>query len=225
MLPAKERWALFDFCETLVNFQTADAFVDFVCSHSPRLFTSYIGLALRILNKMKVFSLLDRICGNELYLLKRCKLWLLKGYTQKEIENCSNLYYETLIKPNFIQPMVERLSNLKHNGYRILIVSGGYSLYIKHFANQFGVDGVVANEIRFKNGICCGSLDGINCMNNNKPILLNSYFQTRPAYSIAYSDSITDLPFLRWADKGVVVSKKTHQTWSEINGFSEIVWS
>ncbi len=225
MLPSKDKWALFDFCETLVNFQTADAFVDFVCRNSPRPFITVAGLALRILNKMKFLSLLDRIYGSELYLLKRYKLWLLKGYTMKEIEDCSLLYYETRIKPNLISATVNLLKELKNNGYKILIVSGGYSVYIKHFANQFGVDGIIANEIKFNHGICLGSLDGVNCMNNNKTILLNSFFQTRPDYSVAYSDSITDVPFLSWADKGVVVSKNNHQKWSEDNGFSEIIWS
>ena len=41
--------------------------------------------------------------------------------------------------------------------------------------------------------------------------------------SIAYSDSISDLPLLQWADEGVVVSRHKSQAWAKTYGFTEIV--
>lgn len=220
----EEKWALFDFCETLVNFQTADTFVDFVCKQKPKIVPITIGLILRILAKIKFFRMLDQINGSELYLLKIYRLCLLKGYSQTELEEYAKLYYKTRIIPNLIKVTTDRLIQLKNDGYKILIVSGGYSIYIKHFVKQFKVDGLIANTIKFKEGRCLGKLEGLNCMNKNKSLLLNSYFISRPIYSEAYSDSITDVPFLQWADKGVVISKGIHQEWIDNYGFSEIVW-
>ena len=72
-----EKWALFDFCETLVNFQTADAFVDYVRMTTKSKRMMMLSFLIRIMNKIKVFTLIDKLVGNQLYLLKRCVLWQL----------------------------------------------------------------------------------------------------------------------------------------------------
>jgi phosphoserine phosphatase len=41
--------------------------------------------------------------------------------------------------------------------------------------------------------------------------------------SIVYSDSITDLPLLKWADEAVVISKSKSQLWANDFGFKEII--
>lgn len=219
-----EKWALFDFCETVANFQTANAYVDFVCAKKSNFRIYILSVLFRALNKFKVFRLCDALSGKDLYLLKRFKLYLLKGLNENELEEFAREYYEKSIKHNFITPLVDRLNDLKNRGYKILVVSGGYSIYIHYFVKDYNLDGYIANEIKFIDGKCAGILEGVNCMNENKPMLLDLFFKDKPLYTEAYSDSITDIPFLKWANRGIVISRYQSQTWSKQNGFEEIVW-
>lgn len=220
-----EKWALFDFCETLVNFQTADAFVDYVRMTTKSKRMMMLSFLIRIMNKIKVFTLIDKLVGDQLYLLKRCVLWQLRGFSEAKLECYAKEYYDSRIRPNLINLVVDRMLELKKGGFKVLLVSGGYSIYVKYFVNEYSLDGLIANEIDFKKQKCLGRIKGVNCMNKNKPILLDAFFVCKPQYTEAYSDSITDIPFLRWANKGVVVSKGKHQEWCGRYNFEEIVVS
>jgi phosphoserine phosphatase len=59
-----------------------------------------------------------------------------------------------------------------------------------------------------------------------KVVLLDQFLKDNVilfSKSIAYSDSISDLPLLQWADEGVVVSRHQPQAWAKTHGFTEIV--
>lgn len=220
-----EKWALFDFCETLANFQTADAFVDYVRKKTKSKRMMILSFLIKIVNKFKVFTLIDKLAGSQLYLLKQCVLWQLRGFSETTLEYYAKEYYYHSIRPNLINSIVERMVELKKKGFKILLVSGGYSVYIKHFLSEYSLDGLIANEIEFKKHRCLGRIKGVNCMNENKPILLDIFFIRKPEYTEAFSDSITDIPFLQWANKGFVISKEKHQEWCEKFNFEEIIWS
>lgn len=219
-----EKWALFDFCETLTNFQTADAFVDYVRTETKSKRMIILSFLIRIINKLKVFTLIDKLAGSQLYLLKRCTLWQLRGFSETRLEYYAKEYYDNRIRSNLINLTIERMIALKKSGFKILLVSGGYSIYIKYLVNEYSLDGLIANEIGFKKHCCLGRIKGVNCMNENKTILLDTFFVSKPQYTEAYSDSITDIPFLQWANKGFVISKGKHQKWCEKFSFDEIIW-
>lgn len=220
-----EKWALFDFCETLTNFQTADAFVDYVRTAKKSKRMLFLSFLVKIANKFKVFALIDKLAGRQLYLLKRCVLWQLRGLSESTLEHYAKEYFDNRIRPNLINSTVERMIELKEKGFKILLISGGYSIYIRHFVNEYSLDALIANEIDFKRHSCLGRIKGVNCMNENKPILLDVFFVSKPQYTEAYSDSITDIPFLQWANKGFVISKGKHQEWCGKFDFEEIIWS
>lgn len=217
--------ALFDFCETLVNFQTADAFVDFVREHERERVILVKYYLKELLNRIYVIKAFEKVTKGRFSINKRLTLWQIKGFKQSEIVRYAQLYYIERIKPNFIADIINILLSLQAEGYDIYIVSGGYDVYLNFFAREFKVKGVISTKIRFKNNLCTGKIDGIDCMNRGKVRLLDDFFQRRPAYSEAYSDSITDLPFLKWANIGIVVSKDKHQIWVDKNYLKEIIWT
>lgn len=218
------QWAIFDFCETLVCFQTADAFIDFIKNKSNSKKIKVGSFVLRLVNKSKVFSLINRISKRNQYLYKQLKLRLLSGLSETEILRYAKEYFDEKIKPNLIYETTEKLKKLQKLGFKIIIVSGGYSIYIQFFAKEFNVDVVIANQISFKDNICRGKIDGLECMGDNKILLLNKFFKDKPAYSETYSDNFSDLPLLQWSDKAFVVSKQQSQKWPEKYGFNEIIW-
>lgn len=213
------KYSFFDFCETIANFQTADAFV----LYSYKLLT---GKALNTRSfTFKVVHLLDRITMWRYNLNKRYLLYHLKNFTRSEIENCAESYYSTVIKNSFIPDVMNILIRQREKGYRIVLVSGGYDVYLRYFAKEFGVSDVISTRIKFSHNICQGSFWGVDCLGDNKVKLLNHYYPTANKCSEAYSDSKSDLPFLKWVSLGYVISKNKSQNWANENHLKEIIWT
>ena len=132
MQGSKEKIALFDFCETLVSFQTADAFVRFVGEAT--------GSA-RVSRMLRIHHFLDRkgIIGR-LYKLfpesspgKRLVARGLKGFREDALDELAGRYYAQRLRPALIPEVVGRLRSLQRDGWRIVLVSGA-SIAISPFA-------------------------------------------------------------------------------------------
>lgn len=217
--------ALFDFCETLVNFQTADAYVDFVREKIQDKRMLRIERLHNCLTRIKIIQCIELISRYRYSINKRIKLWQLRGLQLETLQELAKDYYLKKIKPNFIPDLLDRLIELKNEGYIVLLVSGGYDIYLCYFVEEYSLAGLISTRIGFKNNICTGKFDGFDCLRDGKTILLNSYYSDKPTYSIAFSDSITDLPFLKWVDEGFVVSRNKSQKWANEYQLNEIIWT
>lgn len=213
----------FDFCETITDFQTADAFVDFVRERTGKRRMKIIDCFQRLLWKTRIIIYLERfIPGHSLN--KRIKLFQVKGFTESELYAYSKEYYEERVRPHFIKPVIKELLSLKSQQYCVGLVSGGYGIYLKHFIDEFGLDFCISSNIDIENGICTGKLKGVDCLGSNKIKLIKEKFVHKPDFSISFSDSSSDLPLLTWTNNGIVVSKEKHQQWIEKYNLQEIIW-
>ncbi len=219
-----EKIVFFDFCETLVSFQTADKFVDFCRIQKKKKSAIFLERIRIFLVWFYVFRFLSKILPENNF-HKQFKLFQLKGHSIIELEELAKSFYEIDIKPNLISCIVNEMVAKKLQNYKIVIVSGGYSIYLKYFCLDYDVDLLIATEINFSSNVCNGRINGLDCLNENKitkikrEIDINKYID-----SIAYSDSITDLPLFSFVKTGIVVSHKTSQHWSQNLGFKEIIW-
>lgn len=216
--------ALFDFCETLVNFQTADAFVEYVranCKDNKHMH-KWNNIRLFLI-KTRIIPILSRLLP-KISIHKRIVLYQLKGKTKIELSEYAQCFYKNMILPNLIHEVIDELKKLQLQHYKIVLVSGGYDIYINLFAKDFGIDNenIITTRIKYKNGICMGIIDGLDCLFDNKIKLISEKFEKDEIYSISYSDSKTDLPLLNWADKGIVVRCKNRNKWNL--KFDEILW-
>jgi len=216
--------ALFDFCETIANFQTADAYVDFVRERLNDTRMYRLERVQSFLRTIKVIQRIEKLTRYRFSINKRIKLWQLRGHNISELQVLAKEYYQERIKPNVIPEMIEKLLELKAQGYSIFLVSGGYDIYLHYFMDEYGISKVFSTRIKFNKEICTGKIDGYDCLKERKIKVLNQYFTSKPKFSVAFSDSITDAPMLNWADRGFVVSKKKHQQWVELTKFDEIIW-
>ena len=217
--------ALFDFCDTLVDFQTGDAFIDFIRENTKKKKALIFEKFRVFLIKIRFFSILSKIFPSNNW-HKKLKLFQLKGSAKSEIEHLSLLYYIERIKPRLIKRIIQELQQYKKEGYSIYIVSGGFSDYIIHFCKEFEINEPIATNIKYKNGICLGIIDGIDCMHAAKIDKIKNVIDLSNInleQSVAYSDSITDLPLLTIVKNGVVVSKKHSQNWVATNKLKEII--
>ena len=227
MVNNKKHIVLFDFCETLVNFQTADAFIDY-CRNQLNLSNMYYKELLRkILIKSRILYFLERITNKKYNIIKTSKLWQLKGLKESSLNELSQRYYNEVIKPNLIEKTCSILKKHIDKGDVVWIVSGGYGIYLKYFAEEYGIDNVISSNIEIFKGYATGKLNGIDCMCENKIKLLNNELKNNKDYSIiaSYSDSITDIPILSVAENAYVISKYEHKTWIEKFRFNEIIWN
>jgi len=218
-------FVIFDFCETLVRFQTADRFVDFVIQKENHRKYQWIDFVSRMLYRLKIITIINKVFP-KLNPSKRLKLFQIRGIKTATLEALAEAYYIQEIMPNLILPIYELLQqHIIQNDY-IIIISGGYSPYIKLFTEQYHLKKYFATEIGITSEKVSGFFLGKDCLYEQKVVLLNKYVRENNIVfnkSIAYSDSISDLPLLQWADEAFVISKEHSQTWASTYGFKEII--
>ena len=224
-----KKLAFFDFCDTLVSFQTADAFIDYIRKTEGNSYMRLLNLVQIILRKAKVIAFFNKFFHDSA-ISKKVKLLQIRGFTYEKLNNLAAFYYQEKIKPNLIKPVMEEMQRLAKENFEICIASAGYSIYLKYFAEEHHVKHIISTEISFdkiKNR-CLGTISGKDCIKVEKINRLKTYFAGQKINyneSIAYSDSKTDLPLLILTGKGVVVSRAVPQSWTHQYKFKEIIWS
>ncbi len=218
----KNKVALFDFCETISDFQTGDAFIYYVANHE----NSFKMNIKKFLNAkiVKLKRKFKKSYNCKFYIMK-----LLKGMSKNKLETYALNYYEEEVRKHFIPEVIEKLLELKKQGYRIYIVSAGYDIYLKYFVEEFNLDGLMATKILFKENICCGCPDGKDCIGQHKITILNNFFKDEPIKdydTIAYSDSPSDIPLLDYCKEAFVVTR-TEKSWVDNSGknYKKLVWN
>jgi HAD superfamily phosphoserine phosphatase-like hydrolase len=159
-------------------------------------------------------------------LRKRIKLWQLRGVEECVLESLSESYYNDLIKPHLIKQTNSLLRQHQQQGDEVWIISGGYGIYLKHFVSEYGIDRLLSSNLKFKKGVCVGSMKGLDCMRENKVKYLKKELGMCDNVEIiaSYSDSYSDLPILSVAERKYVVSR-SHQLWVDENKYVEILWN
>jgi len=211
--------AIFDFCDTLVSFQTADRFVDFVHANHIGL-NSLLTKQLHLANRLKVFSVLNRITpGNGLY--KKVKLFSLKGISQSSLNTLAEKYYYEQIRKSLHLPVIAKLRHHQDKNDDVIISSGGYDIYIQYFCKEFNVPLFHASALKFDSGLFTGLISGRDCMREEKVKRLRSSIGDLSEYDnvFVYSDSLTDVPLFNIADYPYVVHAGDLPGWAIQNDY------
>ena len=107
---------------------------------------------------------------------------------------------------------VERLMFvLKRYGYKIAILSGGFTYFGEYLQKKFGIDYVYANELEVKDGKLTGRYLGDVVDGKRKAELLRLIAQVEKvdiAQTIAVGDGANDLPMLSLAGLGIAFHAK-----------------
>ncbi len=91
-----QKWVVFDFCETLVNLQSADAFVDFATQEERRLWRSFWRKTIAIFERAKVFALAQKWFP-KYNLEKRMRIFLLRGLSVEVLERRAQEFAEKVL--------------------------------------------------------------------------------------------------------------------------------
>ena len=100
---------------------------------------------------------------------------------------------------------------LKRYGYKIAILSGGFTYFGNYLKNKYGIDYVYANELEIENGKLTGRYVGEIVDGRRKAELLKLIAQVEQvdiAQTIAVGDGANDLPMLAEAGLGIAFHAK-----------------
>lgn len=218
-----KKLVIFDFCGTLISFQTADRYVQFCVERLPeKKVVQWRHFMICMIDTLRIFKIYNHIRpGNNWR--KRMVLWQMKGVSYELCDKLAKKYFEEELLPNVVPPVVEKLKGHLANGDSVCILSGGYDIYIKYFAQYLGVKETMSSKIAFREGKCMGKMEGKDCMRENKlayirPLIMN-------VKTICYTDSESDLPLLEAVDEPIVVSKGSPQQWASERKYKQIIWN
>ena len=104
------------------------------------------------------------------------------------------------------------ISHLRHFGYKVAILSGGFTYFANYLKEKLGIDYVYANELDFENGKLTGKVKGDIVDGQMKAKLLVKIAQEEGISTeqvIAVGDGANDLPMLAIAGLGVAFHAKS----------------
>ena len=217
----KKILAIFDFCETLVSIQSIPPFLTLAQSHNPRSrFRKIYHRLVRGVYKYTKLSFIKKYT-------KPVHFEALKGLAVEVAENLAKDYANNELLKRVNQKIINKLEWHKAQGHTIAIVSGGLEIYIKYFADYFGIhrENIVAIELESNSGILTGNMNGIHTMEHRKLYKLVeridlSKFDLQKSYF--YSDCPSDIPLLSFVGNPVVVECGKDILWAKILGYKVV---
>ena len=134
----------------------------------------------------------------------RERVRLLKGLPEKALEELSDNLPLTSGAENLVRI-------LKHLGYKIALVSGGFDYFINKLCQRYDLDYGIANQLKIENGLVTGELEGEIIDAQAKENILISLarkegFSLRQV--VAVGDGANDIKMLAKAGLGIAFNAK-----------------
>jgi len=218
--------AFFDVCETLISFQTADAFVDYIRNNTDdQVVAGKMQRRegrLRLLKRLQVFRVMDKFLPGW-KLEKRLKLRQIQGLKEVYLLTMGQHFVEDILRYSEIKPVVNAMQQLILEGYDVVLVSAGYDVYLQFLGGMYGIP-VIATELEFENGVATGRWLGEDCYGQEKVRRICKYYGASCEQldgfrdSVAYSDSESDMPMLNLCKRKVAIIHGGRFNWGEPHG-------
>ncbi|MGQ2931972.1 MAG: HAD family hydrolase [Sphingopyxis sp.] len=202
------RIAMYDMDRTITRAGTYSGFLMHVVRRRQQwrmLLTPLVGLAglaysLRLIDRSR---------------LKAINLWLLVGprFRRDEIAPLAESYADKVVARGLHGAALAQLEADRAAGYRVLLATASFHLYVDAIAKRLGIADVLATRLDEPDGAdhVHARLAGDNCYGEAKFARISDWMAanaiTRDAAHIrAYSDHVSDHPMLRFADEAVATT-------------------
>lgn len=147
--------------------------------------------------------------------LKAINLRLLVGkrFRRAEIAPLAESYADKVVARGLHSAALDQIAADREAGYRLLLATASFHLYVDAIARRLGIDDVLATQLDEPDGAdhIHARLAGDNCYGDAKFARIADWLAandiTREAAHVrAYSDHVSDHPMLRFADEAVATT-------------------
>jgi HAD superfamily hydrolase (TIGR01490 family) len=133
----------------------------------------------------------------------------LSGIKKSDLERVSEACFHKRIKPNIYKEAALLIQQSVKNGDRVIFATSSFDFIIKPLELYFGIEGSLACEMEYSNGITTGNLVGYSFFGGKKKTaaqqwMENNKIEREDVYF--YSDSYTDIPLLEYCGNPVAVN-------------------
>lgn len=117
-------------------------------------------------------------------------------------------YADKVMQRNMREGALERIAHDRAEGYRLVLATASYRLYVEAIARRTGFDDVIATDHLGQDlDYVRAKIAGDNCYDLAKLAMIREWMaregiEREQAYIRAYSDHVTDAPMLEFADEG-----------------------
>lgn len=201
----RERIAFYDMDRTITVHPTYARFLLWMAlRHDPK------RLALLPLSALAGLAYLLRIVSRDS--LKQINQRLLLGSLRlSELAGPMAAHAEFVFTKNIRPGALAQIAADRAEGYRIVIATASYRLYVEAIARRLGIDDVIATDLIASRGRVQAHIAGHNCYGPHKAQMISAWIAhhglDRTACHIrCYSDHLSDLPMLEMADEAFVTN-------------------
>ncbi len=224
--PAPTLLAIYDMDKTVTRRATYNGFlIHMAWNKSPwRLFLSPLlpfGLLLFLL------KIWDRARLKQFSQMLLIGTRVSKDRFAKYVESHADL----VVGKNVYPQLLARVAEEKAAGYRHVMATASYRLYVEAIAKRLGFDDVIATDLSTdSSGYVLARIDGHNCYDAAKLELVKAWMaanglERANCHIRAYSDHVSDAPLLAYADEAYATNP--HEPLAEMaraNGWEIIDW-
>lgn len=193
-MPEPRRAAFFDVDGTLVRTNIVHAFAFYAMNQGTIAGTAW-KTAKTILS-IPLFWATDRVnrkVFNELFYS------YYEGQSEDRLETLAEELFEEVLRPGIYKGTPRLIEESRRAGCRIVLVTGALDFTVRHLARHLGADDLIANRMRFVQGVATGRVVPPIIEGAHKALVVRDYCVREGLHlekSFAYSDSFSDYPML-----------------------------
>jgi phosphatidylglycerophosphatase C len=206
--PSPNTLAVFDLDGTLVR---GDTFLPFVIGYARArrryrpLVTLPLWVGLYAARFMPDYQAKERVLMS-----------VFRGECRNRVSEYAAAFAKSWVRSRLHAPVFARLTEHLSAGHRVILLSASPDVYVGAIGRELGIqeEDVLCTPVRRTASTWDGALGGPNCKGHEKLVRIRAHLgsDTWSGESFAYGDSSSDLPVLRWATHGFLVSRRGELT-------------
>lgn len=214
--------AFFDLDLTITRQGTWSRFVTFAVDSRSSIWLALPAIGLQALAYKAGFATRDSVKTRTISLL-------LEGRKRRELEALALDFAQEEVRSGLRQQAQSIIDAHASKGDRLIMATAAADLVAEPIAKALGFDDVISTKLKWSDDDrLLAELDGKNCYGEEKLKRIETYCKTSecPAPVTAYSDHVSDMPMLSWADYGVAVNPSRPLLKASLsNGFDIANWN
>jgi len=131
-----------------------------------------------------------------------------EGMSEDRLERLAERMHREVIAPR-VRPAVREFLDLCRRQGPLVLISGATDFTVRRFAEEEGIDHVVANRLEYRDGVATGRLLPPEIFGSNKARMVREHAREHDIdleSSAAYADSVNDAAMLDAVGRGGVVN-------------------